>query len=120
MRRLVAVALLVAACGALWHFWRSTDPSTLTAAGEPRVTPLNPATVQPPDTMRASASSPPPPPMPAPSRALTTDERPATTLTRIELRAPPTVVSGQTFPVMIDVQAPVGVRQLSFSVTNSK
>jgi len=58
--------------------------------------------------------------MAAPSRALTTDERPATALTRIELRAPPTVVSGQTFPIMIDVQAPVGVRQLSFSVTYSK
>jgi hypothetical protein len=58
--------------------------------------------------------------VPAFTGAPTTTERPAAALTRIDIRAPRTVGSGETFLAMVDVQAPVAIRQLSFSVTYRK
>jgi hypothetical protein len=119
MKRLAAIALLVAAFGALTHFWRSADRSSLTAsttaiapAAEPHTTPENPATVQPSRATQAPASA------TAPSSAPVS--APAAVLTRIDVQAPPTVAPDETFLVMIDVQAPVAIRQLSFSVTYRK
>jgi general secretion pathway protein D len=117
MKRLAVLALLVAAFGALMHFWPSDnpyspDPSANAPSGEPRAGPTMPATAPPPSTPQARASAQPG----APSSAARTAAAPA----RIDIRAPRNVRSGETFTVSIDVQAPAGIRQLAFSVTYKK
>jgi hypothetical protein len=120
MKRLAAMALLLAAFGALMHFWRTGDPSALTpptsvnppaGGSEPRVAAaVSPATPLPSHPTQAPASKSPP---------TAAERRPATPV-RIEIRAPQTVRSGETFSVTIDVQAPAGIRRLAFSVTYKK
>ena len=106
MKRLAALALLLAAFGALIHFWPSGDPSSLAPstrstrpAGDPRAA----ATIIPPASQPQS-------PKQAPASAQTSApagaERPAAGPARIEIRAPQTVPPGETFSVTIEVQAP--------------
>ncbi|MET0918185.1 MAG: cohesin domain-containing protein, partial [Burkholderiales bacterium] len=68
------------------------------------------------------AQRPPPTSALAPERAAqpATVERPPDGPARIDIRAPATVRSGDTFPVTIEVQATRGIRQLAFSVTYKK
>ena len=114
MKGLTAVVLLAIAVGAIMHFWPSAD--------QPRLTSQSASDG---DSPAASSRSPTPAPgqttTPAPSadRAAlaSTVERPPVTSARFEIRAPATVRSGDTFPVTIEVQAPRGIRQLSFSLT---
>jgi hypothetical protein len=106
MKRLTAFALLLAAFGALMHFWPSEDASSPgssapvnPAPGEPRAAPSTPSAASP---SLSGASSP-----SAQTSAATAAEHPAAPPARIDVRAPQTVPSGQTFSVTIEVQAPL-------------
>ena len=120
MKRLTALALLLAAFGALMQFWPAEDPSSPGRSptvnrppAEPGVAPTTP-----------SATSPPSRPAQAPpstqASAATTVEHPAVAPARIDIRAPQSVPTGQIFSVTIDVQAPAAIRRLAFSVTYKK
>ena len=119
MKGLTALALLAIALGAIMHFWPSGDQQPIappasenTSHRDSAVAPSGSPTAQRPTTTSALS----------PERAvqLGTIERPPVTAARIEVRAPDTVRSGDTFPVTIDVQALRGIRHLEFSVTYKK
>jgi len=119
MKRLAAIALLLAAFGALLHFWPSSDPS---AVAPPSSADAPPLATKPRAALTFGQETPQPSyptqgPASAPATALATAEGPAAGPARIDIRAPQTVASGETFSVTIEVQAPRGIRQLEFSVT---
>jgi hypothetical protein len=120
MKGLTALVLLAIAVGAVMHFWPSPgqqQPSAPSASGNAssRAAPVEPwgsptSAQQSPTTSALS-----------PERAQPgTVERPPVTAVQIEIRAPDTVRSGDTFPVTIDVRALRGIRHLAFSVTYKK
>ena len=119
MKGLTALALLAIAIVAVIYFWPRTEPGFAPLASQNALhrdsvlTPSGSATpVQRPPTASAR---------PAEQAAQPgTIARAPATAARIELRAPDTVRSGDTFLVTIDVQALRALRHLEFSVTYEK
>jgi hypothetical protein len=117
MRNLTAVALLAIALGAIIHFWPLGDehPIAPTASGNAA---HRDSAVAPSGTQTAAQS-------PSATSALSQERAlPARAVEpsrlaplRIDIRAPDTVRSGDTFAVTIDVQALQAIRHLAFSVT---
>jgi hypothetical protein len=119
MKGLTALALLAIALGAIVHFWPTGDQRSIVPQASENASRR--------DSAVAPSGSPTPVEQSTTTSALTperapqpgTIERPLTAA-RIEVRAPDTVRSGDTFPVTIDVRALRGIRQLEFSVTYKK
>ena len=114
MKGLTAVVLLAIAVGAIMLFWPSAEqPRIASQSASDRDSPAAPS--RSPTPARGQTTT----PAPSPDRAAqaSTVERPPVTAARFEIRAPATVRLGDTFPVTIEVQAPRGIRQLSFSLT---
>ena len=113
MRRLTAVALLAVAVGVIIHFWRSGEQPTIASPGSgnasSRIAPVTPASGPQPAQAPTATSARTAPPV--------TVEPLIATPARFEILAPATVRAGDTFSVMIEVQAPRVIRQLEFSVT---
>jgi len=120
MRKWTALAVLVVAIGALFHFWPEDE------SGNPRVEPKNaPAR----DSPMATPTKPAPQPQPsATTRASAGErvaqgpstERSAVTPVQIIIHAPRTARLGEIVPVTIELQATHGIRQLEFSVVYQK
>jgi hypothetical protein len=117
MRNLTAVALLAIAVGAIMYFWPLGDqhPIAPTASGNVphrdaagASLGASAAAYSPSTTSALSPERAPPPDTVEPSRLAPL---------RIDIRAPDTVRSGDTFAVTIDVQASQAIRHLAFSVT---
>jgi len=121
MKGLTALALLAVAVGAIMHFWPASSgrpPGDAPSSGSASslaapVAPLGSSTSA-QQSPNASALS---PERAAPQGAV---GRPPDTVVRLEIQAPNTVRSGDTFPVTIDARALRGIRQLEFSVTYKK
>jgi hypothetical protein len=120
MKGSTAVALVAVAVAAIMYFWPSGNQTTVpesaseNASGRDSLAAPShgPTTAPPPPALSARTSG----------RVVepgTVDPSRLTPL-RIDIRAPDTVRSGDTFPVTIDVQAFRGIRQLAFSVTYKK
>lgn len=120
MKRLTGLALLVAAIGAIVHFWPEDDRHSAAPSASFS------ASSRDPPAARAGNSTPAHQPSAAsalsPERAArpATVERTSVNPVQLDVRAPATVRSGDTFEVTIDAQAPRGMRQLTFSVTYKK
>jgi hypothetical protein len=113
MRRLTAVALLAVAVGVIIHFWQSGEQPTIASRrsgnASSRIAPVTPASgPQPAQSPTANSARTVPP---------VTVEPLVATPARFEILAPATVRAGDTFSVMIEVQALRVIRQLEFSVT---